>query len=552
MTDTIHASDALAPRYPMACTPEDCASSSGATQKMLTAKAESTPPSQKDGIFAGAVALRPYQANAIQNVRYTLAGPNGVQRVLVYSPTGSGKTEIGMAIVKGAVVKKKRVAFICNRIHLVDQASDRFMKAGIVHGRIQGRNTARIYEQVLIASIQTVAKRGLPPVDLIIIDEAHTAAGSKDYLRILAAANGVTVIGLSATPYSKGLGKHYDELGGALFESMVIAASVAELIADGYLVDCDVYAPSQPDMVGFTERRNAFGEMDYSDADAARAADKPELVGDIVKHWMRLAKGTATVCFASNIAHSKHIVERLRAAGVAAEHLDCYTEEKERKAILQRVKAGETLVISNVGILSEGWDFPACKTLILARPTKSRIRYMQMAGRVLRPHEGKKRALILDHSGTVVRLGFPSDEFPLVLDSDAPNGKQVATKKREAPLPRACPKCSYVSTVHACPVCGFAPKKQPGVDVKDGELVLLKKDKKRRIGKQTFYSQLLAVAASRGYREGWVANKYREYFGSWPRGLQNVAAEPTDVVLKFLTHLQIRYAKSKQVHRARP
>jgi superfamily II DNA or RNA helicase len=469
---------------------------------------------------------------------------------MLYSPTGSGKTEIGMALVKAARAKGKRVAFLCNRVHLVEQTSRRFLQAGIAHGVIQGENTKRIYEPVLVASIQTVAKRGLPDVDLIIIDEAHTVAGSKDYRALIAAAKTVPVIGLSATPYAKGLGKHYDELGGALFEAMVIAATIPELIADGYLVDCDVYAPSEPDMAGIRQARNSFGEMDYADADVGRAADKPELVGDIVMHWLRLAKGTPTVCFASNIAHSKHIVERFVAAGVAAEHIDCYTEEAERKAILRRIETGETLVISNVGILCEGWDFPACKTLILARPTRSLIRYIQMAGRVLRPHASKTKALILDHSGTVVRLGFPIDEFPLELDDGTPKDA-AASKQREALLPKACPSCSYVKMVHTCPVCGFAAEKPcGGVGVKDGELVLLNKDKKSKMPKQAFYSQLIAIAVSRGYRSGWIANKYRAYFGIWPRGLKEVPAEPTVAVMNFVTHSQIRHAKSQEVRHA--
>lgn len=100
---------------------------------------------------------------------------------------------------------------------------------------------------------------------------------------------------------------------------------------------------------------------------------------------MRLSRGLPTVCFAANIAHLKHIVESFRAVGVAAEHADCYTSEEERIAILARVDSGETTIISNVGILCEGWDFPACRTLILARPTRSLVRYVQMAGRVLRP-----------------------------------------------------------------------------------------------------------------------------------------------------------------------
>ncbi|WP_082577612.1 MULTISPECIES: DEAD/DEAH box helicase [unclassified Massilia] len=548
MDNTSIASKVLAPCYPLTSISEECASSLVATQKRREELTAKNPPSQGEGA-SKPLTLRPYQSAAVQNLRLSLAG--GVIREMLCSPTGSGKTEMGMALVRGARAKRKRVIFLCNRVHLVEQTSRRFKKAGIDHGIIQGENTARVYESVLVGSIQTVARRGMPDVDLIIIDEAHTVAGSREYRAVLAAAKGVPVIGLSATPYARGLGKHYDELGGALFEHMTVAATIPELIEGGYLVDCDVYAPSEPDMAGIKQARNAFGDLDYTDADVGRAVNKPELVGDIVTHWLRLARGTPTVCFAANIAHSKHIVERFHAAGVSAEHIDCYTDEEERRAILARVETGETMVISNVGILAEGWDFPACRTLILARPTRSLIRYIQMAGRVLRPHASKDRALILDHSGSVVRLGFPTDEFPLELDDGTPREAKGEAQEKEKPLPKACPSCSYVKTVHKCPVCGFAPERKANVDVRAGDLVpLKKKPKAKKMDKQEFYSQLLGVAQEKGRQPGWVAHRYRDYFGVWPRGMQNVPTAPTDEVRGFLIHLQIKAAKGKEARDA--
>lgn len=495
------------------------------------------------------ISLRPYQAAAIQSLRLALAGGN--KRVMCYSPTGSGKTEIGMSMIRGALSRGKRVVFLCNRIGLVEQASRRFAVAGIGHGVIQGDNTRNTHCPVIVASIQTVARRGMPDCDLIVIDEAHAVAGSKDFRSVIIERNAVPVIGLSATPFSKGLGKDYAELGGALFQCLVVAATIPELIDAKFLVDCDIYAPSEPDMAGIKTSRNAFGELDFSDADVGRAVDKPSLIGDIVEHWMRLAKDTPTVCFAANIAHSQHITESFRAAGVPAEHIDCYTEEAERQAILGRVARGETMIISNVGILTEGWDFPACKTMILARPTKSLIRYIQMAGRVLRPHESKERALILDHSGTVSRLGFPTEDLPLELDDG--KAKSASQKDAEKPLPKPCPSCKYVKPVRSpvCPNCGFAAQSASGLIEEDGELQLVSKGKKAKIeDKQRVWSELLGIRMSRGYSDGWAAHKYRAYFGVWPRGLQDVCAEPSKEVRDFVQSQNIRFAKAKEVRNA--
>lgn len=492
--------------------------------------------------------LRPYQANAVQTLRHGLQA--GALRQMLYSPTGSGKTEIAMALVRGARDKGRRIVFLCNRIGLVEQASRRFALAGIHHGIVQGENTRHIDQPVIVASIQTVARRGMPDCDLIVIDEAHAVAGSKDFRNVLMQRNAVPVIGLSATPFSKGLGKAYDELRGPLFQSLVVAATIPELIDSGFLVDCDIYAPSEPDMTGIKTVRNAFGEMDFSDADVGRAVDTPTLVGDIVTHWLRLADGSPTVCFAANIAHSKHITESFRAAGVSAEHIDCYTSEDERAAILKRVADGETTVISNVGILTEGWDFPACRTMILARPTKSLIRYIQMAGRVLRPHATKERALILDHSGTVSRLGFPTDDLPLELDDGKP--KDAAQKEQEKPLPKPCPSCAFMKPPRTpvCPSCGFAANVASEVIHEDGELRLVGRKKTRIEDKQRVYSELLAIRNMRGYSSGWVAHKYRAYFGVWPRGVMEMSTEPSPEIMSWVQSQNIRFAKAKETRNA--
>ena len=151
--------------------------------------------------------------------------------------------------------------------------------------------------------------------------------------------------------------------------------------------------------------------------------------------------------FACSIPHAKHIVETFQAAGVSAEHLDYHHDDDERKEILDRFARGETMVLSNCTLLSEGWDCPACEVMILARPTRSLIRYIQMVGRVLRPspETGKKMALLLDHSGSTARLGHPCDDLPLELD----DGKPKAAGKRKGRAPGVASEAVPVVQVHA-------------------------------------------------------------------------------------------------------
>jgi superfamily II DNA or RNA helicase len=399
----------------------------------------------------------------------------------------------------------------------------------------------------MVCSIQTVARRGLPDVDLIVIDEAHGVAGSQDYRKVLFANNLLPVIGLTATPFACGLAKHYDELHGPLFETMVVAASIRDLINQGYLVDCDIYAPADPDLSGVGISRNAYGEADYNERQLARAVDKPKLVGEIVGHWMRLSQNRPTVVFATSIAHSKHITAEFNGAGIPAEHIDAYTDDEERTAILDRVKSGVTRIISNVSVLAEGWDFPACGVMILARPTWSLTRYIQMVGRILRPHDGKDRAIVLDHSGSAANLPWPTDDLPLELDDGTPN--KAGKRKKEPPKPSKCPSCTYIKPpkVHACPACGFAPERKTDVEVQDGALVRLEhKRKASRFEKQAAYSQLISIADERGYSYGWVSHKYHDMFGVWPCGLDNRPEPATPELRSWVKSQAIRYAKGQE------
>ncbi len=494
--------------------------------------------------------LRPYQTTAINTARANFAA--GIRRQLVYSPTGSGKTEIAIDIISSAVAKGNRVAFVANRIGLVEQAARRLTLAGLDVGIVQGDNTRNLSAPVLVCSIQTVARRGLPDVDVIVIDEAHGVAGATDYRKMMFQYSALPIIGLTATPFAKGLGKVYAELGGnPLFQRIVKAATIRVLIDQGYLVDVDIYAPADPDISGVDTVRNAFGEMDFNEKQLAEAVDKPALVGDIVTHWKRLGRDLPTVVFATNIAHSKHIVEQFNAAGIRAEHIDCYTEQGERTAILARVASGATRIISNVGILTEGWDFPACGVMVLARPTKSMTRWIQMCGRVLRPHPGKARAIILDHSGSAARLGYPTDDLPLELDDGTPEKTRTGPGK-VSKKPEKCPSCAYLkpANVHACPECGFAPERKSDVTVQDGDLKPLARKNPVKAEKQDVYSQLLWIRRERRYSSGWVAHHYRELFGVWPHGMVDMPRQPTAEMRNWIKSRQIRHAKAQEASHA--
>ena len=496
--------------------------------------------------------LREYQHRAEHEARSCLA--EGLKRICLYLPTGGGKTLTATSIIKKATAKGRRVIFLANRKQLVRQTSEVLRRYGIAHGILQAENTCRLYEPVIVASIDTVAARGLPEdVGLLIIDEAHAVPGNKKYRDLLARYNNVPVVGLTATPFASGMGKELPELGGRLFEALVKGASIPELVDLGYLVDVDIFAPSEPDLHKVKLSRGMDGLLDYAPGELEAATDKPELLGDILTHWKKLAAGKQTVVFACSIPHSKHIVETFQAAGIKAEHIDYHHDDDERAAILDRFARGETTVLSNASLLAEGWDCPATEVMILARPTKSLIRFLQMVGRVLRPAPGKERALLLDHSGSTARLGHPCDDLPLYLDDGKPKLSRSRATESEVPLPKPCTKCRYMRQpkVHACPNCGFAPERQSEVQTASGELV--KQERRKPIRKeagQHIYSQLLSYARSKGFQTGWAYHKYREFTGRNANGLRQVCAPPTPEILGWIKSRQIAAAKAKEKQHA--
>lgn len=490
--------------------------------------------------------LREYQAAAVGDAREMMR--SGIKRIMIYAPTGAGKSVITAAIIESAAKRGKRVAWVVNRIELCNQAVEHLRAAGVDCGVLQGENSRATYMPVIVCSIQTLASRGIPEgVELFIVDEAHFCAASKEFLALVQKYPDVPMIGFSATPFTRGLGKTYEF--GPLFGGIVKAATIPELIEKGFLVDANVYAPSAPDLSGV---KTVAG--DYHEKQLGAAVDKPELIGDIVTHWLKLAGGKRTIAFATNIAHSKHIVESFTAVGVRAAHIDAYTPEAERRRIIDAFKAGEFEILSNCAILAEGFDCPAAEVMILARPTKSLVRHIQMAGRVLRPHEGKTFATILDHSGTTQRLGFVTDELPIELDDGKPRKAGDGDKPEEV-LPKECSNCHFLkpAKVHKCPACGFLPQRRSDVDVIEGELVLLKRSAKaaqvdlsKRFGsKQQVWSMLLSYSTGR-YSSGWCSHKYKSIFGVWPRNLIDEKMLISEDLERWVRAEARRFARQKE------
>jgi superfamily II DNA or RNA helicase len=497
--------------------------------------------------------LRPYQIDVIDEIDRAIAA--GRRRILLVAPTGSGKTVIGGEIISHFTRTYRPVLVLAHRLEIITQTSKKLYARGIRHGIIKAGFAPRPMERVQLASVQTLWVRAvrseampLPPTDLLIIDECHHAT-AMTWRRLIAAYPNAVLLGLTATP-CRGDGRGL----GGIFDTMIECPQVAELIAQGYLVKSRVYAPVTPNLRGVRVRAG-----DYVEDQLAERMDDPKLIGDIVTHWHKFGERRRTVAFACNVAHSLHLRNEFVRSGVRAEHLDGQTPKEERDAILARLASGETELVSNCMVLTEGWDMPEVGCAILARPTRKMGLFRQMIGRVLRPADGKPDAVILDHSGAVYAHGLPEDPVEWTLDPErlAKNPTHVARLERHAGKLLECSQCSALRPAgQPCPACGFLPHRPPrDVFVGEGELGLVDASRRARAApndpetRLRWHSMFAHIAKERGYKPGWIAHKYKEKFGAFPAyGSTPEPIPPTPEVRSWVRSRFIAHARRNHNH----
>jgi DNA repair protein RadD len=488
--------------------------------------------------------LRLYQETAIDELRESLR--TGHRRPILQLPTGAGKTRIAAKIVLGSISKERHAIFVVPRLSLIEQTVAAFEREGIWNaGVMQGRHfRTNQNAPVQIASAQTLVRRDIPSADIVIIDECHLQF--KKISKWIASPewSAVPFVGLSATPWSRGLGKSYDDL--------LRPVSIQELIAEGYLSPFRVFAPPAPDLTGVRTVAGEFHEADLSDA-----CNTKEIVADVINTWFEKGENRPTLCYGVDRRHARHLQERFVEAGVRTEYIDCDTEMFEREEIFERFRASETKLICNVATLDTGIDLDV-RCIIDARPTKSRIRFVQTIGRGLRPGEGKDHLLVLDHAGNHQRLGLVTDIHFDALDDGSSNRNLDKGKADREPSIKLCPDCRCVLPPRAreCPACGFKIYAATEVLERDGELVELGSRPAGSVGdrqsqecakKDFWHGALVKIAKQKGYAKahGWAAHKFCEKFGHWPTLNYPPEREPTVEIINWVRSRNIAYAKAK-------
>jgi len=413
--------------------------------------------------------LRAYQQQAVEKLWSRLYETGSV---LCAMSTGSGKTEVMQALLQKCFAKKPdlKVVVIAQKINLIEQTARRFRKnfdsVSIYCGSIE----KDLSGSIVIASIQSIAEIKMH-INIVVVDEVHAIDHEQgryfDFFE-LNKHEKMKVIGFTATPF-RADGPIYGE--GKFFEKIDFIKPMDELIDEGYLVRPLMKAPNH--QIDTSQLSVRAGE--YAQEDVERVTVDQTVVDLQVNDALDRLIGRKKIVWAcASIAHAEMVRNTL---GINAFAIHSKMDKNSRAVAIHWFEKRDARHLVFVTIVSEGYDFPPIDAVVLMRPTRSPVLYVQTVGRGLRISEGKKDCLVLDY-GNVVRSCGPINNPKVVT---ARKGK----KPEEEIQHRVCPECfEYVLKIlPACDVCGhvFYTKKETKLRVESDVQDILAKPKPREM-----------------------------------------------------------------------
>ena len=472
--------------------------------------------------------LRPYQEETLEALRQGFA--QGKRTQILYAPTGAGKTEMAIALLNATKEKGNKAAMLLDRIILCDQTSQRLERYKIDHGVLQsGHWRYRPSENIQVCSAQTLERRGtFPGLNLLIVDEAHQTR--EQTINFIKNNPNVRVIGLTATPFTKGLGKVYDHV--------VSTVTTKELVDQKVLVPLRVFVSKQIDMTG---AKKVAGEWSQDEAQVRGMV----ITGDIVAEWIKktheiYGKPVKTIVFCAGVAHGTDLQRRFAEQGYNFISISYRDDDQFKRDVIEDFAKPDTEIHGLIAtdILTKGFDVPDVLIGISARPfSKSLSSHIQQMGRIMRGSPGKDFAVWLDHSGNYLRFRgdweqvFEGGVNELDDGREKPKKEPTDKEKKES----VCPRCEalWPKGSDTCHNCGLVRERKNAVVSVPGEL--------QEVGamvsmstKQDWWSMLNWYVQHKGWSNGRAAHTYKEKFGVWPRGLHSQPKMPTAEIEKFI------------------
>ena len=436
--------------------------------------------------------LRPYQEKTINSLRHNLS--KGLKRLIMCAPTGSGKTVMFSFMISRAIKKNNKCLILTHRTELLTQAGGVLSKLNCEVVNLDAKSkkidkNANLY----IAMTQTLIRRLkkveylelLQSVDLIIIDESHL----QNFNSIFPFINTSTiVIGATATPYRNNNQTGLDEF----YQEIIEEVTISSLISEGYL--------SKPSYYGFKVDLKGIKTKggDYDSESLGDFMNKNKLFDGVYENYTKITPNKKAIIFSPNVSSSIKLVNELSFKGLPIKHLDA--NSKDRKEILNWFENTPNALLSNVGILTAGYDHDKIDVVILYRATKSLPLYLQMVGRGSRTTENKKEFTILDFGNNVYTHDFWH------IDRNWSLSKQEKSKG-VAPV-KSCKKCDAILPAVAkfCEYCGAEQPKteQEKAEALKIELQKLTQDDISNFMKVKNFEKLEQFAEFKGYKRSWL------------------------------------------------
>lgn len=448
------------------------------------------------------VILREYQKELITNIRESIRSGN--KRILAVLPTGGGKTVTFSYIVKSAWERGRKCLILTDRIELMTQAGGALSSVGLDPIRIEAGRKPYLGGNLYTAMVETLARRvttrkdyahWLGTIDLLIIDESHKRTFTKLFPYLSPKCR---VLGFTATPSRMGKKDQLAEF----YTDLVVGVEIKFLVDNGYLAVPEYYGVKS-DLDGVGSKRG-----DYDQDQVANRFSESKLYKGVFENWNDKARGTKTLIFSSNISNSQEVVNEFAANGVDAQHLDSNMSTAERESVLEWFHQTPDAVLSNVGILTTGFDEPSIETIILYRATRSLPLYLQMVGRGSRVTTTKSTFRVLDFGNNILQHGFWHETRPwsLIIEEmkeRATLGAAVLKKCTacEAFIPAGC---------STCPECGYVDEKLKK-EQEFAELQLLDPHSVRVVATGQTLERRIEMAKEGLVKKYWVMHNVKDF-----------------------------------------
>lgn len=474
--------------------------------------------------------LRDYQRKCIDHCRKSMR--QGKKHIMVMMPTGSGKTEVFIEKARLALEKNKKVMVIARRKDLVIQTAKRMAESLDCKWSVYMANKMPDEgKQLVVASADTIISRlheeeqreGLKRFDFFIIDECHDCT-SKGYGRLLEQISDKQVLGYTATPYRINKCNHN------WWDECVVPITPYSLVNKGHLAPLHILVPDVPDLSGVKTTG-----YDYNMRELDKVYNRRVIRGNIIESFKKYCLHDATLIFACTISHARNLKAEFETHFNYKKDGRAYTpnddpqfylitndmNQETRNLVLDRFKTAcknrRRHCLISVNIVNTGMDIPHLRNIIMARPTKSLVLFLQQAGRVTRAIEGKSRGIIIDHAANCLTFGHPYD-FREPHLSPA-HSTRLAKGEKPQLLGRACRYCSAFvpNSASKCEHCGevkkeVKPVKQElnhdMVEFKGGQIS--KKELKKKING---YRWVLNTKVYRGFPKKYIDDKIRDVYG---------------------------------------